>query len=123
MIKTLPNNTSGRRMFQCLEIAIPSCCPVSKNPREGSKITISYRAKKQVLEMAHLYACIHRFVGGLHSEGGSLEIRDMEGMLNRIAWECAQSVGVMVRVRADWYILPKMMVHVIARGYPESEVA
>lgn len=120
MLKTLPNNQTGRRMFEQHTLDIPPCCPVSKNPRPGSKITISYRAKADVLEIASLMAYIHRFVGGLHSASGELVVRDMEGMLLRIAHDCAQALGVPVRVRAELVLLPRQEASVVARGYPES---
>lgn len=118
-LKTLPNNTTGRRMFEQHTLDIPPCCPVSKNPRPGSKIVISYRAKEQVLEVASLMAYIYRFVGGLHSASGDLVVRDMEGMLLKIAQDCANKLGVPVRVRAELVLLPRQKASVIARGYPE----
>lgn len=118
LLRVLPNNTTGQRMLERHTLALPPCCPVSKNPRQGSTISIMYRAKQDVLEIASLIAYIHSFRGGLHNAGGELEVRDMEGMLLRIAHDCAQALGVPVRVTAHLMLLPKQEAHVVARGYP-----
>jgi hypothetical protein len=117
---TLPNNTSGQRLFMQHEVDIPPCCPVSRNPRPGSTLTIVYRANVQVLEVASLYAYIHQFVGGLRDGSDALLVRDLEGMLLRVAQDCAQALDVPVRVYARWNVAPKQLVSVIARGYPRE---
>lgn len=116
----LPNNTTGQRMFEQHIIELPPCCPVSQNPRPGSNITISYRAKEFVLDITPLYAYIRAFVGGIRDGQGQLLVRDMEGMLLKIANDCAQIVKVPVRVTADLIVLPKQQMNVIARGYPQE---
>lgn len=118
MLKTLPNNPSGQRMFMQHTVAIPACCPVSKNPRPGSTLTVCYRAAQQVLEVAALYAYLHRFVGGLRMADGSYEVRDMEGLLLRVASDCAQALGVPVRLSAHLFLLPRQEVRAVVRGYP-----
>lgn len=118
---TLPNNTSGQRLFERHTIELPiGCCPRSRNPRSGSTISIAYRARSQVLEVASLYAYLHRFVGGLRSGQGELLVRDLEGMIQQIAQDTALALGVPTRVRADVVVLPHQVVQVIARGYPEG---
>lgn len=109
-------------MFEQHVLELPVCCPVSKNPRPGSKITIAYRVKEMVLDITPLYAYIHQFVGGLYAETGELEVRDMEGMLLRIAHDCAQVVGVPVRVTAQLKVLPKQEMKLVARGYPQEAI-
>lgn len=120
---TLPNNQSGQRLFMQHVVEVPPCCPVSRNPRPGSTLTIVYRANEQVLEVASLYAYIHQFVGGLRNATGELLVRDMEGMLLRVAQDCAQTLCVPVRVYARWHVAPKQQVSVIARGYPQEKGA
>lgn len=115
----LPNNTSGRRMLEQHIIDIPPCCPVSKNPRPGSNITISYRAKELVLDITPLYAYIRTFIGGLRNDEDQLLVRDMEGMLIKIAHDCAQVIEVPVRVTANLIVLPKQGMRLVARGYPQ----
>ena len=121
-LKVLPNNTTGQRLFEQHVLDLPTCCPISKNPRPGSRITISYRAKEMILDITPLYAYIHRFVGGLYNETGELEVRDMEGMLLRIAQDCSQVVGVPVRVTAQLIVLPKQEMRIVTRGYPEEYI-
>jgi 7-cyano-7-deazaguanine reductase len=118
-LMTLPNNTSGQRLFMQHAVDIPPCCPVSRNPRPGSTLTVVYRAKEQVLEVASLYAYLHQFVGGLRASDGQFVVRDMEGMLLRVAQDCAQAVNVPVRIYARWHVAPRQQVKVIARGYPQ----
>jgi NADPH-dependent 7-cyano-7-deazaguanine reductase QueF len=106
LLKTLPNSTTGN-MRETHILPIPPCCPVSKNPRPGSTITISYRPSGCSLEIASLYAYIHAFRGGLYDDHGQLVIRDMEGMIQRIADDCASLLGVDVEVIADLQLLPR----------------
>lgn len=120
---TLSNNTSRQRLFMQHAVDIPPCCPISRNPRPGSTLTVVYRAQEQVLEVASLYAYLHQFVGGLRDSSGELLVRDMEEMLLRVAQDCAQALRVPVRVYARWNIAPKQQVSVIARGYPQERVA
>lgn len=105
-LETVANNTTGD-MLEVHILDIPSCCPVSKNPRPGSKITISYYPGGQSLEIASLIAFIHSFRGGLYDDAGQLVVRDMEGMIDRIAQECANSLGLAVTVQADLQLLPR----------------
>lgn len=119
-LKALPNNTTGHRLLEQHAVELPVCCPVSKNPRPGSKIFITYRAKEMVLDITPLYAYIHQFIGGLRNASGEFDVRDMEGMLLRIAHDCAQVVEVPVRVKAQLIILPKQEMRIVARGYPNS---
>lgn len=84
MIATLPNNTSGMRLFMAHTLAIPPCCPVSRNPLAGSTFTICYRARVDVLEVYSLKAYIRDFVGGYRGVTGEIEIRTMEGMIARV---------------------------------------
>lgn len=86
---------------------LPACCPVSKNPRPGSKLFIRYRPVGNVLEVGSLYAYIHQYRGGLRDEQGTLLIRDMEGMISLIARHCSEALGVPVQVRAKLAIAPK----------------
>jgi NADPH-dependent 7-cyano-7-deazaguanine reductase QueF len=106
VLQTQPNNTTGNAI-ETHTLPIPPCCPVSKNPRPGSTITISYTPIGKSLEIASLFAYIHVFRGGLYDEHGQLVIRDMEGMIQRIADDCASLLGVDVEVIADLHLLPR----------------
>jgi NADPH-dependent 7-cyano-7-deazaguanine reductase QueF len=116
MIKTLPNS---ERHFEVHTLAIPPCCPVSKNPRKGM-VRIMYRPRGQVLEIASLMAYIHSFRGGLYNSAGELEVRDMEGMINRIAYDCSVALRVPVRVYAHLDVLPRQQMDIRARAYPHD---
>lgn len=105
-LQTIENATTGSAYEQHV-LELPPCCPVSKNPRPGSVITISYEPCGRSLDIISLYAYIHRFVGGLHNEQGELIVRDMEGMLMAIAEHCAQLLGQTVTLEADLVLLPK----------------
>jgi len=72
-----------------------SCCPVSRNPQSGS-ITVRFRPSGRVLEVYSVTAYLKKFIGG--HPGGE---RNMEGMIEMIARDCAAALGVRVRVRAD----------------------
>ena len=105
-LQSVPNTTNGTMLEQHI-LDIPVCCPVSKNPRPGSTITISYYPIGQSLEVASLIAFIHSFKGGLYDEAGELVVRDMEGMINHIAQECARILETSVTIEADLQILPR----------------
>ena len=76
-------------------LPLPSCCPVSGNPQEGSEIRISYRSTGAVLEVYALADYLRSFIGG-HSSG----VRTMEGMAQQVAEDCARTVEARVTVRA-----------------------
>lgn len=116
--ETLPTGTDGRRETHILEL--PPCCPVSKNPRPGSTIMIVYYPNGVVLEVGALYAYIHQFRGGLKDDTGEIVIRDMEGMVSRIAQDCADAVGVAVNVCADLVIAPKQRMYLVVRKKPQE---
>jgi NADPH-dependent 7-cyano-7-deazaguanine reductase QueF len=88
---------------------------VSKNPRPGSTITISYRPCGCSIEIASLFAFIHSFRGGLYDDSGQLAVRDMEGMIQRIAEECRQVLGVEVEVVADLQLVPRQHMRVVVK--------
>jgi hypothetical protein len=120
--QTLRNNVSPEVVIRERHtMALSPCCPVSKNPRPGSFVAISYPNKGNVLDVGPLYAYIHQFVGGLHDEQGELIVRDMEGMIARIAQDCAQVLGVPVRVIAQLVIAPKQEMMVKATAHPKKE--
>lgn len=82
----------------------PSCCPVSRNPQSGS-VTVRFRPHGQVLEVYSMENYLKSFVGG-HASGE----RNMEGMIEKIACDCAAALGVRVRVRADMVLDTGIMV-------------
>lgn len=116
-LQPIANATHGT-MLEQHTLAVPPCCPVSKNPRPGSTVTILYRPRGCSLEVANLIAYIHSFRDGLYDEQGQFVVRDMEGMIQRIATDAAQALGVAVHVHAKLVIVPKQEVKLKVRGYP-----
>ena len=98
---------------------IPSCCPVSKNPRPGSVIAIIYRPQANVLEVGALAAYIHQYKGGLKDEHGAIVVRDMEGMVSRIAQDCANAAQTTVAVLAYLHIVPRQRMFLMTEKIPE----
>ncbi len=78
---------------------LPAMCPVSGNPQPGSVLTVSYTAVEWFLEIETLGEYIEGFIGG--KQVGRTFIRDMEQTVQRVAIDCAASVGVPVEVVAD----------------------
>jgi NADPH-dependent 7-cyano-7-deazaguanine reductase QueF len=99
-------------MIESHILDIPPCCPVSKNPRPGSQIAITYKPMGCSLEIASLIAYIHSFRGGLYDASGQLVVRDMEGMIQRIAQECSAVLGVAVEVEANLQLVPRQQMKV-----------
>jgi hypothetical protein len=105
-LQTIENTTNGTARLQHV-LELPPCCPVSKNPRPGSVITISYSPCGRSLDIISLTGYIHTFIGGKRDEQGELVVRDMEGMLMAIARHCAQTLGQAVTLEADLQLVPR----------------
>lgn len=116
-LRTVENDTDGT-LTQAHVVALPECCPRSHNPRLGSAATIRYTPQGRSIEIGSLYAYINQYKGGLYDVEGNLVVRDMEGMIQRIAYDCAQAVGPVV-VAAHLVLLPRQEMDIVARGYPE----
>lgn len=115
---TMPNDPSVPKVEVHI-LNLPSgLCPVSKNPRPESTIKIVYRPKCFALEIARLYAYLHQYNGGLCDETGNIVVRSMEGMIDRVALDCAEVLGVPVRVYADLVLAPREEMRLKARAYP-----
>lgn len=95
MLLTQPNTKQNIQLWQRHDLPLPSCCPVSGNPQPGSVVSISYRPHAAFIEVYSLRKYIDSYVGG--KDG----VRDMEGMIQQIAADCAAVVGVAVTVRAN----------------------
>jgi|SRR5216110_396610 len=119
-LQKIPNITDTHRILEQHILEIPPCCPKSKNPRPGSTITIQYRPRGNSLEVGSLIRYLHTFIGGKRDAADRLEVRDMEGMICRIAQDCALILDVPVRVTAQLVILPKQQMRLVARGYPKE---
>lgn len=84
-------------------VPIPVCCPVSKNPKHGSTVRVSYFPRSQyspVLPVEALEEKVRGYVGGFES------IRGMEEMIQDLARWCTAITGSPVRAVADLVIQP-----------------
>jgi hypothetical protein len=60
-------------------------------------------------------------MGGLRGTNGEIEVRDMEAMIQRVADDCCQALGVPVRVYARLVLRPgKQVMLVKTRAYPNE---
>src|SRR5258708_39212989 len=112
-------HVAGTHMMESHVLDIPQCCPVSHNPLSGSTITICYRPMDTVLDVIPLPIYIRSFIGGLRNAAGEIEVRDMEHMIQRIANDCCQAVGVPVRVYARLLLRPTQTMLLKDRAYPK----
>lgn len=86
--------------FVSHSVPVPECCPVSKNPKPGSTIRVSYLPRDIVVPVEALEERVRGYIGGFES------IRGMEEMIQDIARWCAEESGVRVRAVADLIIQP-----------------
>lgn len=103
--------------FVSHSVPIPECCPVSRNPKPGSTIRVSYLPRSIVVPVEALEEKVRGYVGGFES------IRGMEEMIQDIARWCSAETGVPVRAVADLIIQPpyggdRQTMRVSARHYP-----
>lgn len=114
MIATQPNEKRCGSTVERHELDIPTCCPISKNPLPGSILKIKYRPDKLLLEVASLSDYIREYIGG------RLDVRSMEGMIQNIAQDCANAIGVKVRVRATLMLQPKQIMKLECKAWPSK---
>lgn len=95
-LDTIPNDYPELRSYVKHTLQLPECCPVSRNPRPGSTLTIVYRPTTAVLEVYSLRRLIDSFRGG--APDGT---RNMEAMVQRIHQLCCEALpDIAVRTRA-----------------------
>ena len=95
------------------DLKVHGFCPVSGNPQEGSGILISYKGDNGFLEVAALKAFVQSY------SGGKGDVRSMEGMLQEIAQECANALGVDVKLRSFLRIEPEQIMKVTCYAFPK----
>lgn len=99
MLLTQPNTRPDIAVTPEVHILpLPQCCPVSGNPQPGSVLLVMYAPMGCFLEVYSLRHYVDQFVGGFGN------VRDMEGMIQTIAGECAQILGTLVTVGALIYL-------------------
>ena len=82
-------------------LRLPECCPISKNPKQGSVLFIEYFAEAFCLEVYSLKALVREFIGGFEGRDGYPPERNMEGMVCLIAKMCADALKQPVTYRAS----------------------
>lgn len=117
MARPLLETTPSKEGLITDTVALPPCCPVSKNPKEGSTVTLFYRPQGKALEVYSLRRLVRMFVGGFKGFGPYPAERNMEPMIGLIAKIAADHLGCPVRYRAD-LILDTGLKKVSGRALP-----
>lgn len=100
-LEVMPNLMPDVRTWQRHILDLTPACPVSQNPKAGSKLEIAYRSKDWHLEVYVLKRFVDQFKGGLKDASGVYLVRDQEHMIQYIAQACADAVQVEVTATAD----------------------
>ena len=90
-LKTIANPTISKARKQTHVVNVPSLCPKTGNPIEGSTLTISYVPDEKLLEVYSLNEYVASFIG-------SNEIRDLELFTHVVARDCHKILRVHVSV-------------------------
>lgn len=114
-IYALPNERPDIETEVTHTFEIHSLCPVTKNPRPGSTLAITYTPKESVLDVIGLDAYLRKFKGGFR-ENGDLTVREMEHMIQRVADDCAGWIKCPVTVTAELNLMPKQKQRIVCRG-------
>jgi NADPH-dependent 7-cyano-7-deazaguanine reductase QueF len=112
-LKTVPNERPLIRTEEEHEVFFHGYCPVSQNPRKGSKLVISYTPGKKCLEVVSLVAYVESYTGGRG------DVRSMEAMVQQITSDCSKATGATVRVFADLILEPFQKMRLTCTAYPE----
>jgi NADPH-dependent 7-cyano-7-deazaguanine reductase QueF len=100
MLKTQPNERRCGQTTVAHLLAIPPCCPISGNPLAGSTLRLVYIPMFHMLEVGSLRAYVDSY------QGGRGDVRSMEGMIQNIAQDCANCIGVYVKATAELNLSP-----------------
>jgi NADPH-dependent 7-cyano-7-deazaguanine reductase QueF len=91
LLKTIDNPRIAKLTKQTHEVQVPSLCPRTENPIQGSTLIISYTPNQKLLEIYSLNEYIASFIG-------SQEVRDLELLTQVIARDCHEVLDVKVTV-------------------------
>jgi len=116
-VYALPNERPDIETEVSHTFEIHTLCPVTKNPQEGSTLTITYVPKATVLDVIGLDAYLKRYRGGFE-EDGEVVVREMEHLVQRVAEDCARWIGVEVETVAECVLQPKQTQRIVCRVKP-----
>lgn len=97
-LMTQRNTQRGIPVTEWHILPFSDMCPFSHNPQVGSYLSILYQPERTFLEVYTLEAYVNDY------KGGRGDVRDMEGMIQRVAQDCANvldtgvCVGAMIRL-------------------------
>jgi len=113
-LKTVPNESRCEFTEIVHVVPIKDFCPISHNPA-GGHIEISYTPADRILEVASLRNYVDSY------KGGKGEVRSMEGCIQAITQDCADTVRVCVVVSTDLYINPLQGMRLKCTAFPNGE--
>lgn len=122
MLQAQPNTHPNVSICSSVHhVTLPTgCCPVSHNPREGSWALILYQPRLLFLEVFSLQRYLNAYRGGLRDATKRIIVRDMEGMIQQIAQDCANTVCVPVTVGAYIVLQGRQSLTLIAQAMPHG---
>ena|SRR5688572_18255564 len=111
-LKTQRNEHRCRTTQETHILPLSQCCPISGNPKEGSEVSIEYRANEHFLEVASLREYVDSYIGGRG------DVRSMEGMIQQITQDCADAVKTSVHTQARLVIEPNQRMTIECSANP-----
>lgn len=93
-LMTQPNTQRGIQTWEWHILPFYGMCPFSGNPQAGSQLAILYCPERTFLEVYALNAYVQDY------QGGRGDVRDMEGMIQQTAQDCANALDTLVTVGA-----------------------
>ncbi len=97
ILKTIKNPNIAKLTKQINEVQVPPFCPKTGNPITGSVLTITYAPNEELLEFYSLNGYIASFIN-------SNEVRDLERLVQVIARDCHEVLGVKVFVQGRFLL-------------------
>lgn len=93
-LMTQPNTQRGIQTWEWHILPFSGMCPFSGNPQAGSQLAILYCPERTFLEVYALNAYVQDY------KDGRGDVRDMEGMIQSVAQDCANALDTGVTVGA-----------------------
>lgn len=94
LIKTIENPKPHLLMRNEHILHLPELCPATKNPKQGSTLSIAYQAGPILLELFSLDTYIQAFIG-------DQQVRDMEYFVQVVAEDVSDVLSQAVQVQAE----------------------